>query len=150
MEHRLEQELGSYALMHESGFVYKDMLLCCKFAEGDSRILLLKIARDELKRIQRGGAPVYVQLLWEALLSSNQYTQSKARAALALARALFSYTSMVEGFDREWKLVYALGHAVCDCHIHNDGPDDREVSRMLKKHSHLVDLTIQPLLVSRL
>jgi acyl-CoA oxidase len=37
-EHKLEVEVGSYALMAGSGFIYKDMLLCCKFAEGDSRV----------------------------------------------------------------------------------------------------------------
>ena len=150
LEHRLEQEVGSYALMHESGFVYKDMLLCCKFAEGDSRILLLKIARDELKRIQKGGAIEYINLLWVGLFSNNVYEQQKARATLRLARALFSYSSMMEGFEMEWELVYRLGHAVCDCHVFNDGPNEIEVSRMLKKHGHLVELTIQPLLVSRL
>merc|ERR1719469_556015 len=50
IEHRLEGEVGSFALMAESGFIYKDMLLCCKFAEGDSRILMQKMARDELKK----------------------------------------------------------------------------------------------------
>jgi len=150
LQHSLEQEVGSYALMHTSGFVYKDMLLCCKFAEGDSRILLLKIARDELKRIQRGGTIEYVRLLWTALFSSNQYNKKRANVALRLARALFSYSSVMEGFEKEWEWVYQLGHAVCDCHIHNDGPDSIEISRMLKEHKHLVDLTIQPLLVSRL
>jgi acyl-CoA oxidase len=150
LQHRLEQEVGSYALMFKSGFIYKDMLLCCKFAEGDSRILLLKIARDEMKRIQKGGAPEYLKLLWDASFSSNIYNLRRARAALTLARSLYSYESMVDGFNQEWELVYQLGHCVCDCHIHNDGPDDVEISRMLRKHSHLVDLTIQPLLVSRL
>lgn len=37
--HALRQEVGSYALMHGTGFELCDMLLCCKFAEGDSRIL---------------------------------------------------------------------------------------------------------------
>ena len=27
--------VGSYALMHDTGFELVDMLLCCKFAEGD-------------------------------------------------------------------------------------------------------------------
>lgn len=35
--HRLKQEVGSYALMGDSGFVHLDFLNCCKFAEGDSR-----------------------------------------------------------------------------------------------------------------
>lgn len=45
---RLKQELGSYALMSGTGFEKLDYLQCCKFAEGDSRILMQKIARDRL------------------------------------------------------------------------------------------------------
>lgn len=33
---QLEEEVGSYALMASTGFEHKDMLLCCRFAEGDS------------------------------------------------------------------------------------------------------------------
>jgi hypothetical protein len=29
------------------------MLLCCKFAEGDSRILQMKLARDRLKKVMK-------------------------------------------------------------------------------------------------
>ena len=46
--HRLQQELGSFALMEGSGFEHIDMLQCCKFAEGDSRILMQKITRDKV------------------------------------------------------------------------------------------------------
>ena len=49
---RLKQEVGSYALMADSGFEHIDFLQCCKFAEGDSRILMQKMARDTLK-VQR-------------------------------------------------------------------------------------------------
>ena len=38
-------QVGSYALMRDSGFAQTDFLQCCKFAEGDSRILLQKMAR---------------------------------------------------------------------------------------------------------
>ena len=41
--HALRLEVGSYALMHKTGFELMDMLLCCKFAEGDSRILQMKV-----------------------------------------------------------------------------------------------------------
>ena len=51
--HALQLEVGSYALMHDTGFELFDMLLCCKFAEGDSRILMLKMARDRLSKYQR-------------------------------------------------------------------------------------------------
>ena len=46
---RLKQEVGSYALMGSSGFKHLDFLNCCKFAEGDSRILMQKMARDRLR-----------------------------------------------------------------------------------------------------
>merc|ERR1719233_748517 len=49
--HRLRQEVGSYALMGTSGFGQTDFLQGCKFAEGDSRILQLKMARDAMKSI---------------------------------------------------------------------------------------------------
>lgn len=50
---RLKQEVGSYALMGDTGFEHMDFLQCCKFAEGDSRILMQKLARDRVK--QAGG-----------------------------------------------------------------------------------------------
>jgi acyl-CoA oxidase len=53
MSFRLKQEVGSYALMEGSGFEQMDFLQCCKFAEGDSRILMLKMARDRLSKYQR-------------------------------------------------------------------------------------------------
>mmetsp|Transcript_20256 Transcript_20256/g.30905 ORF Transcript_20256/g.30905 Transcript_20256/m.30905 type:complete len:552 (-) Transcript_20256:256-1911(-) len=49
---RLKQDLGSYALMDDAGFRHADFLICCKFAEGDSRILMQKMAKDRLKRYQ--------------------------------------------------------------------------------------------------
>jgi len=57
---RLKQELGSYALMGGTGFEKMDYLQCCKFAEGDSRILMQKIARDRLQAFskkQEGAKP---------------------------------------------------------------------------------------------
>jgi len=51
---RLKQEVGSYALMTGCGFEQLDYLQCCKFAEGDSRILMQKITRDRVKAFQKG------------------------------------------------------------------------------------------------
>jgi len=51
--HELKQEVGSYALMGGVGFENLDFLQCCKFAEGDSRILMQKMARDCVKRSNR-------------------------------------------------------------------------------------------------
>ena len=50
--HRLQNEVGSYALMANTGFENIDFLTCCKFAEGDSRILMQKMSRDRMKRFQ--------------------------------------------------------------------------------------------------
>ena len=47
--HSLQNEIGSYALMQDSGFGNCDFLTCCKFAEGDTRILMQKLARDYIK-----------------------------------------------------------------------------------------------------
>lgn len=51
--HRLQNEVGSYALMAGTGFENIDFLTCCKFAEGDSRILMQKMSRDRMKRYQK-------------------------------------------------------------------------------------------------
>jgi acyl-CoA oxidase len=51
---RLKQEVGSYALMTGCGFEQLDYLQCCKFAEGDSRVLMQKMARDRVKSFQGG------------------------------------------------------------------------------------------------
>ncbi|KAJ3305987.1 hypothetical protein HDU76_004919, partial [Blyttiomyces sp. JEL0837] len=52
----LKQEVGSYALMAGTGFEQMDFLQCCKFAEGDSRILMQKMARD-LFRVGHSSKP---------------------------------------------------------------------------------------------
>ena len=53
---RLKQEVGSYALMGGTGFEQMDFLQCCKFAEGDSRILMQKMARDSFRSYQKDKA----------------------------------------------------------------------------------------------
>lgn len=40
--------------MDKTGFEHVDFLQCCKFAEGDSRILGQKMARDTMKKFQAG------------------------------------------------------------------------------------------------
>jgi acyl-CoA oxidase len=146
LEHTLEHEVGSYALMANSGFIYKDMLLCCKFAEGDSRILKQKMARDELKRVQKRG--------WWVLLKTLSTERDKVRLRLAhksfrLLRALRSAKSLSEGFVQEWQQVYALAEAVCDLHVHLR-PRGEEVARVLRGHPDLMPALQEPLLVSRL
>lgn len=52
---RLKQDVGSFALMDGMGFGQMDFLQACKFAEGDSRILMQKIARDRVKASKAVG-----------------------------------------------------------------------------------------------
>ena len=65
--------------MHNTGFELMDMLLCCKFAEGDSRILQMKLARDRLKQVKKDGA---IGTLSKAFGSDGK----EALTALNLAR----------------------------------------------------------------
>ena len=98
---RLKQEVGSYALMGSSGFVHLDFLNCCKFAEGDSRILMLKMARDSLKSAKKG--------------KSAQMSAEEMRLCSALGGAL----SIANGdkakeaqlWDDNWRTVYELAEA---------------------------------------
>jgi len=146
MEHRLEQEVGSYALMADSGFIYKDMLLCCKFAEGDSRILMQKMARDELKKAQKRGL---FALLRDSIFLQDPVLRDKAVKTLRLARAVRAAPSVAEGFEREWEMVYALADSMCITHVH-ERPKGEEVARVLRQHPNLMLYLQQPLLVSRL
>jgi acyl-CoA oxidase len=53
---RLKQDVGSFALMADKGFDQMDFLQACKFAEGDSRILMQKLARDRVKVSKQVGS----------------------------------------------------------------------------------------------
>ena len=114
--HALRKEVGSFALMHGSGFELADMLLCCKFAEGDSRILQQKLARDRLRALQRRGL---VGAAADALLPGPD--AAEARAALRLARALApagrDRDKLAAAMDANWREVYELAELVADRHI---------------------------------
>ena len=107
--HKLRLEVGSYALMSNTGFELADMLLCCKFAEGDSRILLQKIARDRLKKLQKAGAA--------GLLSGLATDFAETWAAFQLARKLQAAPDKAAAWDAHWEDVYALADLVCARHL---------------------------------
>ena len=49
--HLLRRNVGSYGLMSNSPFgSTNEILLCCRFAEGDSRVLQQMLVRDLLHR----------------------------------------------------------------------------------------------------
>lgn len=116
MQHEVEQEVGSYALMAGTGFEHKDMMLCCRFAEGDTRILKMKLARDRLAQLaRRGGAAELARALtpgdgraeaWAALRLGRRLAAARREGAAAVARA----------WDAEWEAVYRLADLVCDRH----------------------------------
>ena len=100
---RLKQEVGSFALMADAGFKHMDFLQCCKFAEGDSRILMQKMARDAMKSdVKTGGEG----------MSSEELRLCKAIGdgmAIALKE---NGGDKGKAWDSEWVNVYALAEAV--------------------------------------
>lgn len=99
MCHRLKQEVGSFALMQGSGFENQDFLQCCKFAEGDSRILKLKLARDAMKAAGKGKC--------------EGMSEEELELCAELC-AIMSQGNKVEAFNNEWERVYRLADAVIE------------------------------------
>jgi acyl-CoA oxidase len=97
--HRLKQEVGSYALMATSGFESLDFLSCCKFAEGDSRILMLKMSRDRLR--------AFGKLLKQGKQGSGS---QEDKYCMTLAQAVMA--DRQKGWDDNWRTVYALADCV--------------------------------------
>lgn len=93
---RLKQELGSYALMGGTGFEKLDYLQCCKFAEGDSRILMQKMARDRL----------------HAFGKKQEGTPREAEICTQLGSAMMKDGS--SAWDANWRLVYELADAIIE------------------------------------
>lgn len=92
---RLKQEVGSFALMSGSGFEQMDYLQCCKFAEGDSRILMQKISRDRIKALQKGfEGPAEEAKLCRGILEAGKKgdINSEHEQIYALAEAVMSRT----------------------------------------------------------
>ncbi|EOD25243.1 hypothetical protein EMIHUDRAFT_450487 [Emiliania huxleyi CCMP1516] len=103
----IHSEVGSYALMGDSGFGSMDFLQCCKFAEGDSRVLMLKMARDRLRRYAKeakSGAP----------LPAGEEEEAALCEALAAAVGTAKGDKALEAaaWDREWRGVHALAESI--------------------------------------
>ena len=90
--HSLKQEVGSYALMAGTGFEQLDFLQCCKFAEGDSRILMQKMARDIFGR----GA------------STTEEKQALKNLQVSIDNHVKSGLSKSQAWDKSFELVYEL------------------------------------------
>ena len=106
--HRLKQEVGSFALMDGTGFEHADFLQCCKFAEGDSRILSQKLARDAFAEYARAK---------KKSANATPSGWSKWEIELCDRVALFIDSgggNRAAAWDAAWREVYALAAAVCD------------------------------------
>lgn len=102
--HRLRQEVGSYALMAGTGFEHTDFLQCCKFAEGDSRVLMMKVARDRVKQFAelaktRAAVPPG---------TSPREAAAAGKLAEALARERERGVSSAAAWERHWDKAYDL------------------------------------------
>jgi len=97
---RLKQEVGSFALMADAGFKHLDFLQCAKFAEGDSRILMQKMARDRLKQFGAG--------------ETTDFTEAEAGLCQAIAAAMAAGDDKHAAWNRCWREVYDLADAVMD------------------------------------
>ncbi|GAX79521.1 hypothetical protein CEUSTIGMA_g6962.t1 [Chlamydomonas eustigma] len=101
--HRLKQEVGSFALMAGSGFERTDYLQCCKFAEGDSRILMQKLARDRVSS-------------WSNLSKSSgaerndNVSEEEGQLCSSLSQALKG--GGPKAWDEQWENVYKLANLV--------------------------------------
>jgi len=115
--HVLRQEVGSYALMHATGFELVDMLLCCKFAECDSRILQQKLARDRLKALKKGGVFGAIS----ALLHDGPLFDTETLAAMGLARKLApagrDVHKLAAAMNEHWRDVYELADLIAFRHM---------------------------------
>lgn len=144
--HQLEEEVGSYALMAKSGFVFKDLLLCSQFAEGDSRILMQKMARDALKRASKRGL---LRLAFDTFTECDPVLRRRSFNTLSLAYKVSSAASVKDAFYKEWESVYELANSVCDAHVHLR-PKGKEISNLLLNHRSLLDNLRAPLLLCHL
>jgi len=90
---RLKQEVGSFALMSGSGFEQMDFLQVCKFAEGDSRLLMQKMSRDRIQAFQKG----FEGVAQEAQLCRDILESGKKGDA-----------------EKDWLQMYTLAEAVMD------------------------------------
>jgi len=95
---RLKQEVGSYALMGGTGFEHMDFLQCCKFAEGDSRILMQKMSRDIMRSFKKSNGKPAGASEPEIMMCGKLAAAMKAGGNNA--------------WDDNWEMVYELAQLV--------------------------------------
>mmetsp|Transcript_3684 Transcript_3684/g.3834 ORF Transcript_3684/g.3834 Transcript_3684/m.3834 type:complete len:477 (-) Transcript_3684:40-1470(-) len=103
--HRLKNEVGSYALMADSGFNQSDFLTCCKFAEGDSRVLMQKMSRDRYKLFLKSDVSkcTVVGADWD-----------EEMVMCWMIREDMEATGKPAAWDDSWQEVYELANSIMD------------------------------------
>ena len=86
--------------MAGTGFDQTDFLICCKFAEGDSRILMQKMARDKFKEFTTSehGDVTFFNHQWDL----------ETQACFRLREKLDAAEDKRVGWDENHELVYGL------------------------------------------
>merc|ERR1712194_54608 len=130
--HRLEQEVGSFVLMEGSGFEHKDVLLCCKFAEGDSRILQQKMVRDNLKWVSDLS---WCERIVGHLLLGGPWNRGRMRRALGLARTLQNNVENeggdgIKAWNNCFNEVYEYSDFLCERYIQARVGTDATLAKM--------------------
>jgi acyl-CoA oxidase len=103
----------------DTGFELMDMLLCCKFAEGDSRILQMKLTSNRLKKLKKEGPVSAVMGLFG---SDREEMWTAMNLARKLAPGAGNLAKMDELFTENWKDIYRLSELVEQRHIANTPP----------------------------
>ena len=106
---KLKQEVGSFALMDSAGFKHMDFLQCCKFAEGDSRILMQKMARDRMKLFSKDGESG----------DADEVAICKDLVS-GISKQVANGATQGQAWDLEWENVYKLANAVM-ARVQRDG-----------------------------
>jgi len=91
--------------MANSGHGNMDFLQACKFAEGDTRILMQKMARDRLKQFTSPG-------------SEDNFSAEELRLCgklgASMAASIKAGRHKQQAWDNEWRTVYELADAVIE------------------------------------
>ncbi len=124
---RLKQEVGSYALMSATGFDNTDFLQCCKFAEGDSRILSQKLARDcfgAFTKNEHGDTGVQSEIELDLC--------QRIASIIDEQRAVNPKIGKIEAWDCAWREVYRLAEVICERVMHEHTPSGAHMAARSK------------------
>ena len=106
--------------MAGTGFDNTDFLQCCKFAEGDSRILSQKLARDcfgAYKRSDGGGGD-------DGPISEVEVEICRRIDAVVRdAREANPDVHKIDAWDCAWREVYELAEVICERVMHERSVD---------------------------